>query len=416
MTPSLSIVEAAPSACVLGPGLMGVGIAWALGAAGVEVEIRGRDLAAGEAGRQRLAASLARQVARGRMYASVGAAILERVRAGDADAPAPAGCGLVIEALPEDRELKRRMLRRWEDLAPDAILASTTSGLPITGLATGLRRPDRFIGLHFFSPAERMPLVEVVSGRETSEATRRAAVAFVERIGKYALQVRDGPGFFTSRVFAAYLDEAVAMLEEGVSPPLIESAGVANGRAWGPLATLDETGLALNLQQARQAAADGLPDRFRRPLCAPALARLVALGRKGRRDGGGFFDWPAERERVVWPGLAELFPLGRTQPDLERISRRLFVAEALEALRCLEEGVIASADDVDAASVLGLGFPRSRGGILSWVERGGLASLVADAERLAHACGERFAPSPWLRDLAARGLDLKAYRTKESAE
>lgn len=206
------------------------------------------------------------------------------------------------------------------------------------------------------------------------------------------------------------------MIEEGVAPSSIEAAGVANGRAWGPLATLDETGLALNLQQARQAEADGLPARFCRPLSATALAGLVGLGRRGRRDGGGFFDWPDVGERRLWSGLGEVFPVREAPSDPDEVARRLLVAEAMEALRCLEEGVIALADDADSASVLGLGFPKRLGGILVCVEHLGLDRFVADADRFARAHGERFAPTPWLRDLAAGGEGLSRYRRGEQAK
>jgi 3-hydroxyacyl-CoA dehydrogenase len=298
--------------------------------------------------------------------------------------------------------------------APDAIVASNTSGLAIAGLAKILRAPDRFLGLHFFSPAERMPLGEVVKGPQTAETTIGAALAFLEAVGKRPVIVRDGPGFFATRVFAAYLDEAVAMVAEGVAPALIEEAALANGRAIGPLATLDETGIGLNLQQARQARADGLDPRFCRPLAESVLARLVESGRGGRRAGGGFYDWLAEGPRTPWSGLAAILPFAAGQPDLETLKLRLLVAEAREALRCLEEGVIASADDADTASVLGLGFSKRVGGVLRWVEGFGLKPFVAACDSLATAHGPRFAPTSWLRELAALGVGLKAYRREGS--
>ena len=200
------------------------------------------------------------------------------------------------------------------------------------------------------------------------------------------------------------------MVAEGVAPALIEEAALANGRAIGPLAVLDETGISLNLQQARQARADGLEPRFCRPLAEAVLARLIEFGRGGRRFGGGFFDWPSEGQRTPWPGLAAIFPLAAGQPDLETLKLRLLVAEAREALHCLEEGAIASADDADAASVLGLGFSKRIGGILRWAEGFGLKPFVAVCDSLAHTHGPRFVPSPWLRELASRGDGLRAYR------
>jgi 3-hydroxyacyl-CoA dehydrogenase len=414
--PSHSIAESEPLRVgVVGPGLMGLGITQALGAAGIEVALCGRTAEAALAGRERLAASLRRQVARGRLEAEREAAILLRVRASILTRDGIAGCAFVIECVPEDRSLKTDVLSRIEGAAPDAIVASNTSGLAIAGLGKTLRAPERFLGLHFFSPAERMPLVEVVKGRETAETTIAAALAFLEAVGKRPVLVRDGPGFFATRVFAAYLDEAVAMVAEGVAPALIEEAALANGRAIGPLATLDETGIGLNLQQARQARADGLEPRFCRPLADSVLARLVESGRGGRRAGGGFYDWSAEGPRTPWPGLAAIFPLAASQPNLETLKLRLLFAEAREALRCLEEGGIASADDADTASVLGLGFPKRGGGVLRWTEDFGLKPFVAACDSLAVVHGVRFAPTSWLRELASQGDGLKAYRRERSS-
>jgi 3-hydroxyacyl-CoA dehydrogenase/enoyl-CoA hydratase/3-hydroxybutyryl-CoA epimerase len=255
-----------------------------------------------------------------------------------------------------------------------------------------------------------MKLVEVVRGRETSTATIAAALAFVAQIGQTPIVVRDGPGFFTSRVFAAYLDEALALLDEGVAPESIEAAALANGRPIGPLAVLGEVSLALNLQQAEQARADGLDDRHCRPLARGPLARMVALGRAGRREGGGFYDYAAGQERRLWAGLADIFPRASRQPRDAVIAARLRCAEALEALRCLEEGVLASADDADAGSLLGLGYPAATGGVLRSVETEGLDRFVATCDALASDWGDRFRPSAWLRDVGAGGRGLAAWR------
>ena len=414
MTPSASTAEIAPRVGVVGPGLMGLGVAQVAAAAGFEVALCGRDSKASGEAVNRLRAALDRQSARGRLDAATCAGILARVSAARVAAEDLRRCALVIECLPEDRAIKIDALCRIEAaVAPNAIIATNTSGLAVSGLATVLGDPTRFLGLHFFSPAERMPLVEVVQGAETSEATMDAALAFVKAFGKVPVCVRDGPGFFATRVFAAYLDEAVAMVGEGAPPELIEAAAVATGRAAGPLAALDETGLALNLQQARQAAADGLAERFRRPLAEPLLARLVAAGRAGRRRGGGFYDWPDGGSRALWPGLADLFPPAAGPFDADAVRLRLLAVEAREALRCLEEGVIDSADDADVASILGLGFPKRLGGVLRWAEDFDLAAFVALCQRLACAHGERFAPTPWLIALAASGAGLSAYRKRE---
>lgn len=402
MTLSASTADPARRVGVVGAGLMGVGIALAAAAAGCEVTLCGRDPAAA---RGRFEAALRDRVARGRLGAEAASTLRARVSAATVTPESLGGRGLVVETVPEDRALKLETLAAMERAAPGAVIATNTSGLSIAGLGEALSDASRFLGLHFFSPAERMPLVEVVRGPLTSAATLETALAFIRRLDKRPVVVRNGPGFFATGVFAAYLDEAVAMVVEGVSPELVDAAARANGRALGPLAVLDETGLALNLAQARQARADGLAARYCRSLAEPALALLVGAGRRGRRDGGGFYDGPA---RTPWPGLAAAFPPAASPPDLEAIRLRLFAAEAGEALRRLEEGVVASADDADAASVLGLGYPS--GGVLAAVETYGLGRFASLSESLAAAHGPRFAPSPWLRALAAGGEGLAAYR------
>jgi 3-hydroxyacyl-CoA dehydrogenase/enoyl-CoA hydratase/3-hydroxybutyryl-CoA epimerase len=383
---------------VVGPGLMGLGICHAAALAGVQAVLVGRNGDAAQRGRERWCSELAQRVARGRLEASAAEQLCAAVTAA-ADDSALAGCALVVEAVAEDREVKQAVLRRIEAVVPrGALIATNTSGLPVSGLAGSLAHPGRFIGLHFFSPVDRMPLVEVVVGEKTSAATTEAALAWVRRLGKQPVVVRDSPGFFTSRVFAAYLDEAAAMVGEGVAPERIEAAAAAAGMPVGPLAMLDETGLALNWQQARQARADGLPGRFCRPLAWPVLDRMVSvLGRRGRRDGGGFYDYPASQLRNLWPGLAQAFAQQADQPAAEQVQHRLMHAQALAAVACLEEGIVASAQDADLASVLGLGFPKAQGGVLAQVERQGIARFVAECDALAEACGERFRPSAWLR-------------------
>lgn len=400
---------------VVGPGLMGLGIVQVAAAAGCEVVLVGRDAEHAAAGRRRLQAALERQVTRGRLDAGRRDTMLARLST-TGDVLAVRGCTLAIESVAESRALKLDVLARLDAALPsDALLASNTSGLPITGLAAALQRPQRFIGLHFFSPVERMKLVEVVRGERTDDDTVARATAFVRSLGQTPVVVRDGPGFFTSRVFAAYLDEAVAMVGEGVPPARIEEAGIAAGRSIAPLALLDEISLALNRQQAKQAMDDALPLRFCRRLAWPVLDRLVALGRSGRAQGGGFYDHLPEGGRRLWAGLAEHFPVAADAPLPAVVQQRLRCAEAMEALRCLEEGVVASADDADTASLLGLAFPAATGGVLRRVESEGLDRFVRDADTLARAFGPRFEPSPWLRALAARGEGLARWRAPSAA-
>lgn len=395
---------------IAGPGLMGLGIAQVCAAAGLRVRLVGRDEASAQAGHKRLGEQLARQVDRGRLQAAGAAALLDRI-VPVRDSRDLSQCAMGVESVPEDRALKHGVLELLErSLAPGALIATNTSGLPVSGLAGALRRPERFLGLHFFSPVDRMALVEVVRGELTAQATLREALALVERLGKSPVVVRDAPGFFTSRVFAAYLDEAVAMVGEGVDAERIAQAGRALGRSMPPLALMDDISLAMNLQQIVQAKADGLPPDRCRPLAEPVLGALVARGRGGRREGGGFYETAEDGRRVPWRGLPELFPRAAQQPDAARIAARLRCAEVMEALRCLEEGVIASADEADTASVLGLGFPRAQGGVLRWAETRGLPALVDECHALARAHGARFEPSDWLRRQAAAGAGLREFR------
>lgn len=396
---------------VVGPGLMGLGIAQLAAGAGFVVRLVGRDGAAAQAGRQRLADQLAKQVAKGRLAPSGAMQLLDRVVPVRADDEL-ADCALAIESVPEDRALKAAVFERLQRaLPPTALIATNTSGLPVGGLARALDMPGRFVGLHFFSPVERMKLVEVVRGAETSDNTLAAALVFVRRLRQVPVVVRDGPGFFTSRVFAAYLDEALALVAEGVPAERIDTAAVGLGRAIGPLALLDEISLALNLQQIHQARADGLPPERCRPLGEPVLAAMLAAGRGGRRQGGGFYDVSADGSRAPWPGLATLFPRQEHELPTARLQQRLRLAEVLEALRCVESGVVADADDADTASLLGLAFPRETGGVLRWAEHHGLAALVNDADVLAVAHGDRFRPSAWLRQLAVAAHGLPRERT-----
>lgn len=415
MTWSNSTAEVTNPVGIVGVGLMGCGIAQAIAAAGQQVVLCARNADRASETKKRIRASVERQVSRGRMPEDRCRRILHLIATEPFTAQGLSRCDLVIESVSEDRSVKEDVLGQIERaVSSRTVVATNTSGLAVSGLASTLRRPDRFLGLHFFSPAERMSLVEVIRGKRTSEPALRESLAFVKAIGKVPIIVRDGPCFYATRVFAAYLDEAICMLQEGIEPERIEMAATAVGRAIGPLATLDETGIALNLQQARQARADGLQMRFCRPLAEPVLKVLVESQRYGRGRGGGFYDWPTGGDRALWGGLSAIYPRRDSQPDGRAVELRLLAAEAREAMRCLEEGTISSADDADTASVLGLGFPKSLGGIASWIMTFGINEFVELCSRLAASHGERSAPSPWLRELARDGAGLSKYRKTES--
>jgi 3-hydroxyacyl-CoA dehydrogenase/enoyl-CoA hydratase/3-hydroxybutyryl-CoA epimerase len=287
-------------------------------------------------------------------------------------------------------------------LAADALFASNTSTLPITGLAAASVRPANFIGLHFFSPVEKMPLVEVIVGKATSQQTLARALDYVKAIGMTPIVVNDGRGFYTSRVFATYVLEGLAMLAEGAAPALVENAGVMAGMPVGPLAVTDEVSAELIVKIDHQTRSD-LGAAYRPHTGHAVAAKLVELGRLGRKVGRGFYEYPAEGRKQLWPGLSELFPASAQQPPVDELIQRLVVVQSVETARCLEEGVLTTARDADVGSLLGWGFPAFRGGTIGHIDTIGVATFVAQCARLAEQYGERFAPPQLLRDMAANG-------------
>lgn len=394
---------------VLGAGLMGSGIAHACASAGLETVLLDREQALAERGKAHTEKLLGREVERGRLDADGSAAVLARITP-TADYATLAGCELVIEAVFEQREIKAEATRRTaEATGPDVLFGSNTSTLPITGLAEHWPRPDNFIGLHFFSPVHRMALVEVIRGRQTSDACLAQALDFVARIGKTPVVVNDSRGFFTSRVFTTYFEEGMALLAEGVAPALIENAGRQTGMPLGPLAVADEVALDLLHKVITQTRAD-LGSAYTAPASAPVIELFVEkLGRVGKKAGKGFYDY-ADGQRRLWPGLAEQFPVAATQPDVAAVKQRLLHIQALEAMRCLDQGVVGSTTDADVASLLGWGFPPWTGGVLSYVDTVGLDRFVAECESLAAHAGDRFAPPDSLRKLAGSGRSLRDAR------
>lgn len=382
---------------VLGAGMMGSGISLAAAGAGMEVVLLDQDQAAAARGKANSAGLLGKDVAKGRLAGGAAEEILARIRP-TATFAALDGCDLVVEAVFEDRAIKADVVRQAEAvLSPDTTFGSNTSTLPITGLAQASARPANLIGIHFFSPVDRMPLVEVIVGKATAPQTLAHALDFVRQLRKTPIVVNDSPGFYTSRIFCAYIDEGMAMLAEGIAPALIENAAKQAGMATGPLAVTDEVSLDLQKRVVDQGIADGLPARFLRQHARPVIETFNAIGRLGRKAGGGFYSYPAEGRKRLWSGLTEHYPPRVVQPDVEEVRGRLLCIQALEAARCMEEGVIESAADADLGAVLGLGFPTWTGGTLSLIETMGLATFVAECDRLADSHGARFRPSEWLR-------------------
>ena len=306
-----------------------------------------------------------------------------------------------MEAVFEDPKIKASVMGKAQAvLAPDTILATNTSTLPITSLAQACARPEQFIGLHFFSPVERMPLVEVILGSKTSQPTLARALDFVAQLRMTPIIVNDSRGFYTSRVFQTFIHEGMRMLEDGVQPARIENAAKFVGFPVGPLALLDEVTVELPWKIVKETQS-ALGDRFNIPCAYEVMRRMVEeFKRLGRRHGGGFYDYPGNGGRRFWGGLAQAFPPKREQPDIEELQRRFLYIQGLETARCMEEGVVEHAADADVGSLLAWGFPAWTGGTLSLVETVGLQKFVAECERMAARYGPRFAPSAWLKERA----------------
>jgi 3-hydroxyacyl-CoA dehydrogenase/enoyl-CoA hydratase/3-hydroxybutyryl-CoA epimerase len=385
---------------ILGAGMMGAGIAYAQAMAGIETVLLDVSGEAAERGRQYTQKLLDKRVAQGRMSADEAAAILGRISP-TADFDALAGCELVIEAVFEDRAIKADVTKKAQArMKPDGMIASNTSTLPIGSLAENCQRPERFVGLHFFSPVDKMNLVEIIVGARTSDETLAQAMDYVRQIRKAAIVVRDSRGFYTSRVCSAYVREGLMMLAEGIAPALIDNAGRLAGMPVGPLTLADELALDTILRISRQTAAD-LGAAYERSAVDTVIETLVErCQRVGRKAGAGFYDYPKGGPKSVWAGLPQHFPQRDPQPPLEELQRRLLYVQSIDAARCLEEGVIGSAGDADVGALLGWGFPVCHGGPIGLIRQVGVERFCAESEELAATHGKRFAPTERLRRMA----------------
>ncbi len=394
---------------VLGAGMMGAGIACVSAQAGIEVVLLDTTVELADQGKAQAQARLDKAVKKGRTTPAQRDALLARIRPTAAYADL-AGCDLVIEAVFEDRAVKAAVTRQAEAvLGADAVFASNTSTLPIGGLAQASVRPRNFIGLHFFSPVDQMPLVEIIVGRETADETLARGFDYVQQIGKTPIVVNDSRGFYTSRVFATYVMEGIAMLLEGVHPRHIEQAGLQAGMPMPPLALQDEVSLSLSLHVIEQTRKDlEAEGRTYRPHPAEAvIRRLCEAGRVGRKAGRGFYDWGDDGRRL-WPGLREWYPPAAAQPAQRELIDRLLVVQANEAARCLDEGVLRSVADGNVGSILGWGFAPFHGGALQYIDAVGVPRFVERARALAARHGPRFEPAANLVRLAASGARLGA--------
>jgi 3-hydroxyacyl-CoA dehydrogenase/enoyl-CoA hydratase/3-hydroxybutyryl-CoA epimerase len=388
---------------VLGAGMMGGGITHAAAIAGLEVVLLDTTTDKADQGKAYSANLLQKDVTKGRRSASAVEEILGRIatttRFEDLEP-----CDLVVEAVFENRALKADVTRRTEAVVRgDIVFASNTSTLPISGLAEASSRPQQFIGLHFFSPVDKMPLVEVIVGRQTSRDTLAHALDFVGQIRKTPIVVNDSRGFYTSRVFATFVHEGMRMLEEGVRPALIENAARMAGMPVGPLAVSDEVSIDLLWKVIRQSESD-LGEAFVRPPGYRVVQHFIEdLKRLGRRAGAGFYDYPAGGCKRLWTGLSDQYAPAARQPTAEDVRLRILCIQALETVRCVEEGVILEPADADLGSILGWGFPSWTGGTLSFIDTVGLGPFVDLCDRFAGLHGERFTPTAELRRRAVSG-------------
>ena len=379
---------------VLGAGMMGAGIAYVSAKAGIEVVLLDTTQDAADRGKAHSQGLLDKAVKRGRSTPVERDALLARITP-TTDFAQLGGCDLVIEAVFEDRAIKAEVTRRAEAvLGADAVFASNTSTLPITSLATASRRPDRFLGLHFFSPVDKMLLVEIIKGKETSDETLARGFDFVLQIGKTPIVVNDSRGFYTSRVFGTYVMEGIAMVAEGVHPRSIEAAGLQAGMPMPPLALQDELSLSLALhvveQTQKDLAAEGRP--YAEHPGMRVVRQLCQLGRTGKKAGRGFYDW-ADDGRQLWPGLTGLHPVTTQQPAQQELIDRLMFAQANEAARCYEEGVLHTVADANIGSIYGWGFAPFQGGALQFINAMGAKAFMARCRELAAKFGPRFEPA-----------------------
>ncbi len=385
---------------VLGAGMMGAGIAYVSAKAGYDVVLKDVSLEAAQKGKGYSEKLEAKALERGRTSEEKSKALLGRITP-TADPAELKGVDFVIEAVFESQDLKHKVFQEIEDVVePTAVLGSNTSTLPITGLATGVKRQEDFIGIHFFSPVDKMPLVEIIKGEKTSDEALARVFDYTLAIGKTPIVVNDSRGFFTSRVIGTFVNEALAMLGEGVEPASVEQAGSQAGYPAPPLQLSDELNLEL-MHKIAAATRKGVEDAGGTYEPHPAEAvveKMIELGRSGRLKGAGFYEYPDGKRTGLWPGLRETFKSGASEPPLQDMIDRMLFAEALETQKCLDEGVLTSTADANIGSIMGIGFPPWTGGsaqfIVGYSGPGGTGkeAFVERARELAAKYGDRFLP------------------------
>jgi len=388
---------------VLGAGMMGAGIAYVSANAGIEVVLIDATQEAADRGKAHSADLLDKGMKRGKVTAEKKAEVLSRITA-TTDYAALAGADLVVEAVFEDPSVKAGVTRSAEAvIGTDAVFATNTSTLPISDLAKASIRPDRFIGIHFFSPVDKMMLVEIIRGRQTGDIAVAKALDFVRQIRKTPIVVNDARFFYANRCIIPYINEGIRMVAEGVTPALVENAAKLAGMPLGPLQLVDETSIDLGVKIAKATKA-AMGDAYPDGAVDAVLFRMADMGRLGRKSNAGFYAYDAKGGRLgLWDGLAKEWPEAAIQPDLAEVQHRLLFAQVLEAVRALEAGVLTDIREGDVGAILGWGFAPWSGGPFGWLDILGAARAVELSEDLARRFGPRFEPPRLLREMAERG-------------
>ncbi|MGM0768844.1 MAG: 3-hydroxyacyl-CoA dehydrogenase NAD-binding domain-containing protein [Pseudomonadota bacterium] len=390
---------------VLGAGMMGAGIAYSTATRGIDVVLKDVSVENAEKGKSYSEKLLAKKVSRGRMTEEQKAEVLGRIKA-TASAGDLEGCDMVIEAVFEDSSLKAKVTQEAEPkLVSNGIFASNTSTIPITQLAEASAKPDNFIGLHFFSPVDKMQLVEIIVGAKTSEDTLARAFDYVQQIGKIPIVVNDSRGFFTSRVFGTFVNEGISMLAEGIHPSSIENAGVLAGMPVGPLAISDEVSLTLMQHIRAQSKKDteAAGGTWQPHPAEAVIDQMVDQhNRKGKAAGAGFYEYPANGKKHLWPELDNLFVDAAKARNvaLQDLKDRILFIQAIETVRCLEEGVLKTVEDANIGSIFGIGYAPWTGGAIQFINQYGVRAFAERAKALADTYGERFAPPALLIEKA----------------
>ena len=400
---------------ILGAGLMGAGIAYVTAKAGIEVILIDQNQEGADKGKDYSVKLLDKALSRKKTTEEKKENLLGLITP-TTDYAKLNGADLIIEAVFENRDIKADVTAKAESqISETAVFGSNTSTLPITGLARNSSRPANFIGVHYFSPVEKMPLVEIIMGKETSQETLAKTMDYVQKIKKTAIVVNDSRGFFTSRVFGTYTGEGMEMLAEGINPALIENAGKMTGMPMAPLALMDAVALDLAYKVGVQTKKDYEAEGKEFPISEPqkVLEEFVEKqGRLGKKNNKGFYEYPENGKKFLWPELFKLYDQIEDQPDVETLKQRLLYIQALETAKCYEENVLTDVRDADIGAILGWGMAPWTGGPLSFIDMVGIKEFVAEADKLAQKYGDRFTPCKMLRDMAEKNESFHSNSNK----